>query len=267
MARLQAALRTSINFYSPDLALSTYEVFTRAPETVSIEFEGRQFVWHASEPSTHDEREYWGPTLAVMAEDKPDKRRRAEEAMERLLSAISFAYDTGIEVTSYGADGEPDPRWKPSVRDSGFPFGRVLFGYPERVEVDDDHELRIALGHYREARNAGSPFYRFLAFWNALEAACGDENKRAVFVKAVGPRHPWGEADWPRPPDLAAYLWDAGRNAIAHVLRSSRKPRVDPDLPQDRRRLEHDGWFLRGVVREAIETRWPSGVRTYRRLD
>jgi hypothetical protein len=202
-----------------------------------------------------------------MAEDKPDKRRRAEEAMERLLSAISFAYDTGIEVTSYGADGEPDPRWKPSVRDSGFPFGRVLFGYPERVEVDDDHELRIALGHYREARNAGSPFYRFLAFWNALEAACGDENKRAVFVKAVGPRHPWGEADWPRPPDLAAYLWDAGRNAIAHVLRSSRKPRVDPDLPQDRRRLEHDGWFLRGVVREAIETRWPSGVRTYRRLD
>ncbi len=89
----------------------------------------------------------------------------------------------------------------------------------------DSEALLKALGWYREGKNAGSPYYRFLAHWNALEAVYygpASRDGRAAFLDCATPALPdaWtAYALPPSPPSPSEHFYEASRDAIAQVFR------------------------------------------------
>jgi hypothetical protein len=166
--RYEVAVRTNLVFHTQRLP---YRQPFPDPETVVIEFEGRRFVWHALGPNAEGE-DRW-PTVTTMVVDSNDYA--AERlAMERFLSAVAYWTSQPIEsLTSGGAGGtqEMDP---PVVNALRRGYGNSLYDTPSELVVIDDARLKRVLGYYREGLNTESPFFRFLAFWNALDVACDD---------------------------------------------------------------------------------------------
>jgi hypothetical protein len=185
----------------------------------------------------------------------------AAEPLQRLLSALSFHYNTRIESRrTKGGSGESDLLHPYGAVEPSDTFAGQCVTAPVRVHVEDDPQLRVALGLYREAMSAGSPFYRFLAFWNVLDAVFnGDEAARDAFIgaRATGIHAVPNAAGT----DVAKYLRQDSRHAIAHVVRDRpQDTTIDPDAPADRERLELDAYCLHDLARIAVLERWPEGV-------
>jgi hypothetical protein len=144
---------------------------------------------------------------------------------------------------------------------------------PERVEVEDDSQLRLALALHREGVNVSSPYLGFFAFWSVLDAVFdGKRNDVDAFVNREAAREnatmetyirqliptysPQDESS-----DVATYLREHGRNAIGHVIRHREdRPHITPDDPTARARLAAEAWWLRAASRSAVLGRWPNGV-------
>src|SRR4029079_9774514 len=62
------------------------------------------------------------------------------------------------------------------------------------------------------------------------------------------------------PTEPAAHFERVSRHAIAHVLRPAGRPTIDPDLAEDRGRLDREASLLRGLVRAAIDQEYPNAV-------
>lgn len=164
------------------------------------------------------------------------------ELLQRLLSALAFYYNTRIESRSTRTgSGETALLHLYGTVEPNDVYGGHFVTAPARVRLDPDRTLRVALGLYREGLAAGSPFYRFLAFWNVLDARF-EGSKSAVddFLRATATRR--NALPNASGVDVAEYLRDDSRNAIAHIVRHSPDARsIDPDMPSDRERLELDG--------------------------
>jgi hypothetical protein len=169
VGRVDIAVRSPIRFYASDDGFPppTSEL-GRAAQKTPIEFDGRTFVWHLPERTEQDDGEP-GPSVTV-AYDEGDEDN-AREAMQRFLSALAFATDERIEARSWNTgSGEPDAMAPAISRQSrDFEVG-MLFPAPKRLVVANDSRLRLVLGLYREALGIGTPFYRFLAYWNVVDA-------------------------------------------------------------------------------------------------
>jgi hypothetical protein len=128
-----------------------------------------------------------------------------------------------------------------------------------------DPRLRAALAVYREDLSAASPFYRFLAFWNVLETSFpNDEAKRDSFIRRVAPSSSY--LSFPTLGDLAQHFRENSRNAIAHIVRSDpTDTSLDPDMPEDRERLDLEARWLQDVARKAVLQVWPDPVGLIRR--
>jgi hypothetical protein len=214
VARYELALRTGVRFRR--FRLDDDDQFI--PETVVIRFKERDFVWHHIPDDIHGQ--HYAPGLSIVAFDNDDYRTALPELTERFLSALAFLLNQPIGVALYGGSGIIDPFAPPGPRERAL-FGGMISDPPGEIEVVDDHHLRLALGLYREGLNADSPFYSFLAFSNALEAAFqGNRGATDKFVNATSPQRRWR---WPEeipfPDDPAATLRESSRNAIAHVIR------------------------------------------------
>jgi hypothetical protein len=138
--------------------------------------------------------------------------------------------------------------------------------------VADDSNLRSALAYHREGQNAGSPFYRFLAFWNCIDVVFNssgrDTRDRDNFLDAEVPRFQqrWDNPDSELPRHPAQHFGHESRHAIAHAVRDPGQTEIDPDLFKDRQRLEYESQFLGWIARAAIETRYPYPVATAERV-
>jgi hypothetical protein len=264
MARFAAAIRSPIAFRrkKPDGIRSLF----RPPETVGIKFEERLFVWHAFEPQEDpltERLEEFGPSVTVVIESDDDGREAAN-SLQRFLSALAFYYNQPAEATAYGGDGETDP-YRPAVLRASRTLSISVMTDPyEAMGLRSEPLLRLAVAHYREGLNAGSPFYRFLAFWNCLEAVFeGDRNAglRDSFLNSEAPRF---AAQWdpryPFPQHPAEVFREDSRHAIAHVVRGKGKRTIDPDLAEDRVRLDREATLLRWLAHAAIEQKYPQPV-------
>src|SRR5204863_7540685 len=116
-----------------------------------------------------------GPMVTTLVENgaEEDWDRAAEAAakpLQRLLSALAFRYNTRIESRrTKGGSGESDLLHPYGAVEPSDTFAGQCVSAPARVYVEDDPQLRVALGLYRKAMSAGSPFYGFLVFWNVLD--------------------------------------------------------------------------------------------------
>ncbi len=262
MARHEVSVRTHLAFHTRQPPFDLFEV---EPEQVAIGFEGRQFVWHPNlEPGPYGEE--WWPGVTVVVGDR-DNYEAERELMHRFLSALCYELSEPIEVLNGGGSGVEDPLAPPIPHAMRRGLGNQLRDAPAAIEVTDDERLRLVLALYREGKNSESPFYRFLSFWNALDATLDNDPQRIeAFLKAEADRCTGGEYD-PPPADWHKYLYDSNRNAIAHAVRNRPgKPVLDPDLPGDRARLHRDSVLLERLLRLAIEQRWPHPVRRKRQM-
>jgi hypothetical protein len=235
----------------------------------TFNFDGREFGWVVPKPGNASDYQP-GPTLTTFVDADPDHIGDqawetawddAVEAAQRVLSAFAFYHDIRMESrpTSGGTSTTNllHPFGARDVRDT---IGTHQAVAPSELIVDPDPQLRLALAVYREGLNAGSPFYRFLAFWNVLEVVFGGiGRKRNHFIRAEAPRS-YFKLSIKR--DIATHLRDESRNAIAHIVRrQAADTKIDPDLPHDRERLDQETRLLRDLAKKAIERRWPQSVQ------
>jgi hypothetical protein len=232
-------------------------------------FNGREFGWVVLRPLNESDYQP-GPTLTTFVDADPDHIGdeaweaawdEAVEAAQRVLSAFAFQHDVRMESRpTSGGTGETDLLHPFGARDVRDTIGTQLAVAPSEVTVDPDSQLRLALAVYREGLNAASPFYTFLAFWNVLEVVFGGNGtKRNAFIRAEAPKSYWKVGV---KGDVAAYLREESRNAIAHIVRDNpTDTSIDPDLPRDRERLDLETRWLRDLAKKAVEGRWPRPVQ------
>jgi hypothetical protein len=261
MARHEIAVRTTIVFHT---RTPPFDVFQIEPEQVTISFQGRDFIWHQNLEPGPDGEEWW-PGVTVVADHNNYEEER--ELMHRFLSALTYELEEPMEVLNGGGTGVAKPLAPPVPRAMRRGFGNQIREAPAAIEVTDDERLRLVLALYREGKNSESRFYRFLSYWNALDATFDTDAERiSEFIDAKADR--WaGAFDFRvRPDSWSKYLYDSNRCAIAHAVRDAGRPVLDPDLPDDRARLERDSRFLERLLRFAIEDIWPRPVLGRRRI-
>jgi hypothetical protein len=264
--RLEVPVRTYLRFTTQTVALPS-SWYT--PESVTIEFDGRDFGWLALKrfEHQHPDEPPPGPTVTtIVPEDTYEEWGDAREALQRFLSAIAFHYDVRVESrATSGGSGESNLLHPYGAIDASDAFAHQVVTAPQRVEVDADPRLRAALAVYREDLSAASPFYRFLAFWNVLETSFpNDEAKRDSFIRRVAPSSSY--LSFPTLGDLAQHFRENSRNAIAHIVRSDpTDTSLDPDMPEDRERLDLEARWLQDVARKAVLQVWPDPVGLIRR--
>lgn len=251
MARYEVAVATPIVFCEGWMPPG-------APEAQSFHFHvaQRDFTWHAGNDTD------W-PVISTEHEDDPQDRAAAAEAVNRVLSALAYRYDVHMEAVvsvSSGIGSSPRREWIPVVsapRRGTAPYVATPIGH---LFTEDSEKLRLTLAFVREARSSSSPFYRFLAFWNGLEAICGSQNDRRRLIESRGAEtaermgRPEPQGGWEK------YLRGSSRNAIAHVVRRSGAEVIDPDLPTDRERLAVDAELLLALLRAEIQAQFPYPV-------
>jgi hypothetical protein len=264
MTRLEAAVRSPIAFRRK--FSDRPERFLEKPETVGIKFDGRLFVWHAFPDLQPDpffgDREL-GPSVTTLLTDDDDYADVATE-LERFLSALAYHYDQPAEVTAYGSSGERDPFHPSITRAPRTHAGWMMAESYEVIRLQRNPPAVLqAIAYFREGLNAGSPFYRFMAYWNCIDATFdGDIERRSEFLRRTVPlfRGRWDDRfDFPKDP--VKYFWEESRNAVAHAVRHSRRS-IDPDADHDRRRLDDESRFLNLIARRAIEREFDRPVMT-----
>jgi hypothetical protein len=251
--RLEIAVKTSLGFYWSWSRENGDPLVDQAP----ISFEGRTFVWHSNENAARDDRLY--PTLTTMVRDEADAVQ-AETDAARLLSALAFSHHVEMTPMVGIRSGPAAERSRSIFRQPG---GRtvVVARAPTAVVVAPDDRLRLALALHREGLSAESPFFGFLAYWNALDVVLQDDARlRDEYLEREGARIGSRSGRETPPEGWAIYLRESSRNAVAHAVRDSGRSVIDPDLAPDRRRLAGDASMLGELVRFRILDEWPYPV-------
>ena len=122
----------------------------------------------------------------------------------------------------------------------------------------EQSENKAALALYREGISTHNPFYSFLSLFKAISISIPDGKERTTWmVRALG------ELDdhiaiqrrdelASQETEIANYIWERGRNAIAHA---EREPFVNPDEIEDHYRLHKDVPLIKNLAELAIEQR------------
>jgi hypothetical protein len=176
--------------------------------------------------------------------------------INRFLSILAWCDDQGME-NLYGWSGNPlpvsVPREPRAIGSSiAFPFYR---------DMEEDPKVRLALALYREARTINSVPFEFLSYFKILNIFWRDKfnkgmNEIVEGLRDILPKISDTEACErieklsERESDVATYLYQSGRCAIAHTYSD---PIVDPDDVSDLRRLSQDMWVIKAVAEFLIE--------------
>ena len=175
--------------------------------------------------------------------------------INRFLSVLSWCDDQSLE-NKYGGSGNPVP--VPVGRESrlvgssiAFPFGRQL---------EDDKRARLALALYREGRTVNSDAFSFLSYFKILNIFWKDKyiNGKNQLIEGMREALPMVDNEAKirieklekDQGDIAKYLYESGRCAIAHAYT---EPIVDPDDVAELRRLSEDIWIIKSIAENLIQ--------------
>jgi hypothetical protein len=189
---------------------------------------------------------------AVALRSPRDRSRAAcEELVLRFLSMLSWVESTGFGVEGLSSGNLPRPLGR--RKDTGFGIcGEFDLQY--LPEVTHENAMR-ALALMREGRSLNHVGYSFLSFYRVLETAIPDDRNRIDWISAsISGLTDFGvpEAlDGIRaqgivtPEAIGDHLYRSGRCAVAHA---ARQPIVDPDKPEDFRRLGSELPIVRALA-------------------
>lgn len=197
-------------------------------------------------PQTNDQ----SPAVAVRADAHGIDASEARKRIMRFCSALSWAEGGGLEVVAWGGGNLPRPI---SIIGGN---SVTEFLNPEHLPLVETDESRSALALYREGVSIKNPFYGFLSLFKAVSVIFPDGKKRAIWIDASLEDLDESRAKDRRDElikdgvDVGQYIWDEGRNAIAHA---EQKPYVNPDETEDHYRLHSDIPLIKNLAELAIE--------------
>jgi hypothetical protein len=196
---------------------------------------------------------------AVAMKVPPGKSHvECQELVLRFLSTLSWVEERGFMVEGNGLSGGNLPR--PMLRDKerGFAICKE-FDVSYFPEVTDEKAM-LALSLMREGRGLNHVGYAFLSFYKILETAFSKDPKRIAWISAsIAGLTGFGVKEAldgiraqgiATPEDIGIHLFKSGRCAMAH---GAHKPIVDPDKPEDLRRLGSELPIVRALAVKAIE--------------
>jgi hypothetical protein len=175
--------------------------------------------------------------------------------INRFLSVLSWCDDQPME-NLYGWSGNPVavpvPRQVRTVGSSiAFPFYR---------DLESDRKTLLALALFREGRTVNSVPFEFLSYFKILNIFWKDKWSKGKneMIDGIRARLPALTDDLAvsrlrdlrnREPDIAKYLYESGRCAIAHAYAD---PIVDPDDLSDIHRLSKDLNIVKAIAEHLI---------------
>lgn len=180
-------------------------------------------------------------------------RQEAHVKIMRLLSAISWAKTSGIMVDHFSGGSLPSPMG----RDKSYGFSITADLELTYLPEPGSDQERLALALMREGRGLNHPAYSFLSFYRVLEAVLPNGRERGPWIKAHideledhSARKAVEALRSTKVADLGDHLYKSGRQAIAHA---GGHPIIDPDDPQDERRLIAELPIMQSLASLAIE--------------
>lgn len=192
------------------------------------------------------------PAIAIKV-PPGSNRRDCQEFLMRFLSVLSWVHDCGYIVAGMGGGSSPFPMvGHPETGFTACEEFRLCY-LPEPT----DSRTQLALALMREGRALNHVAYAFLSFFRVLEVAIPKPAKRIKWVDASvatikGPRVDSALAGLTARgiQNIGRHLYDSGRCAVAHA---TQPPIVDPDQPEDTRRLDAELPIMAALAQKAIE--------------
>ncbi len=193
------------------------------------------------------------PAVAMKA--RPDFPRPAcEKLIMRFLSALGWVESHGMSVVGFTGGGRPQPLSRTKRLGMGITAAFELSYLPE----PDDERALLAMALMRESRSLNHPGYAFLSAYRVLEVAFGKKKAPAVAwmattiptIEQLRPKQVIADLAAKGVGDIPAHLYDSGRCAMAHA---AEEPIVDPDAPEDLRRLSSELPLMEALAVRAIE--------------
>ncbi|WP_354124624.1 methylamine utilization protein MauJ [Bradyrhizobium sp. LA6.10] len=179
-------------------------------------------------------------------------RSAGEELLMRFVSNLSWVESCGHIVVELSGSSLPAPLGL--SRDTGIitcdSFDLSYFPEPA------DSRALLALALMREGRGLNHPAYSFLSFFRVLEVAFDGRQRKSwvdaalTTVRGNGVQEVIEALRNKGIQDIGYHLFESGRCAIAHA---NTQPIVDPDKPDDLRRLSFEAPLIRALAQKLIE--------------
>ena len=208
-----------------------------------ITYEDRDYVLL---PQSNDET----AGIALRADRYGLDGTSARRQIMRFCSALCWAESAGIEIIAWGGGNLPRPIHARR--------GRSVVEYLETDHLPhiESNKDKAVLALYREGMSLDNPFYAFLSLYKTISVVFPKGEKRAKWIAAtlgnLDDHHAKARRDQllTEGVDVGQYIWDEGRNAIAHA---EREPYINPDEVDDHFRLQQDLPLLKNLAELAIE--------------
>jgi hypothetical protein len=181
-------------------------------------------------------------------------RKNSLEAMttiNRFLSVISWAYKGSIQ-NDYGWSGNPTPTPVPPRTFAWSSSDAFLIKWNPVI----NSKQKLALALYREARNINSIPYEFLGYFKSINILYKSGQDQMAWIKSTLLKLEFSFVQdriskiLESETDIAKYLYESGRCAIAHAFA---EPLVDPDDLVHLHRLHADMNIARALAEYLIQ--------------
>jgi hypothetical protein len=214
-------------------------------EECQIPFRGRTFTLRPGNVEL-------APSIVLEYNSATESYEQASLSVSRFMSALTWSEGFAIHAFMWTGGGHP-------IRVGRKPNCREALGGDIRADYlsdppDKDAELALAL--YREALAVNAVSYKFLGFFKVINIRYGKGRDQVSWINATLPKLQKRDAI-PRVAaiqaacqDVGKYLYESGRCAVAHANLS---PVVDPEEPEDVRRLHADLPVARALAEYLIE--------------
>lgn len=221
-------------------------------EEVWFNFRGRMLRWI-------NQTENRLAVLIIPVTDRNNDKEEYELAM-RFLSRLAFEADMPIGViTSVGCPTRFPPMIHQPKR-----MGGIVYPADYKLKSSEASSTKedLAYAFYKEGLSSSSVYYSFLSFYKVIQLAFDEKDKdiKNWINSNLDPNN----LRYPGVIQRIRELQNQGKNVAVHLLSSGRiaiahaKPKgiraVDPDNPDDKRRLNKDLPIVKGLARYAIES-------------
>jgi hypothetical protein len=213
------------------------------------------------------------PAVAIKV---PDGKSRAEceVLVMRFVSMLSWVEERGYTIEGGGLSGGNLPRPLGRHKERGYMICEE-FDLSYLPEITDQKAM-LALGLMREGRSLNNVGYAFLSFYKVLEVALSGNKNRILswIAESVASIDPFSVNEAlgtiraldsiraqgiATSAEIAKHLYESSRCAIAH---GAHEPIVDPDNPDDLRRLDSELPIVRALASKAIQEVFGVDTRT-----
>jgi hypothetical protein len=189
------------------------------------------------------------PSVSIMRR-AGKSRSECERLLLKFLSAVAWVERAGFLVDGFSGSTLPSPLGR--RKESGFSLCDTfdLIYLPE----PSCDKASLALALMREGRGLNHAGYSFLSFYRVVELAIGRNSRSqrdwidAEVAKGLGhfANDALNKLKAQNVTNIGQHLYESGRCAVAHA---SGAPIIDPDNPEDTRRL----WSERPIMMELAE--------------